>query len=463
MGGTATNLMRLPPRYTNRKTNCFTAGHEAVVQREAGELETQHYALLAGGALCLTLAGHRLRRCRDEDEIDAALLADAEPEWYADDLWGEFDDMPRPIELPRRAAEPMENAAAVDGPAKTFGPPTAAPATGETVENSSLGRESGKTSGPAAILPDRSTRPAAVVENSAADGTSRRTSRRLKGHLLHPLTLTLLALACLLPVAVRQSETEHVTAMRPIEQVRAGDLVLARAEHGTHVRPMPVLHSFVRTSDHLRLLTLHTAGGTDTIRTTDEHPFWVPECGWVEAKNLQSGDELVGQDGGAVAWVQATGRIARPDGVRVFNFEVTGHHTYFVRPPGARGPPVLVHNSDCPPKDSLDLGDIDHAGNRDLWDDLPRRSDMGSGTYTIDFESGMKYHDKGLEERMRRSARERAARHGDTVKGRSFTPSDSEREAFIEEARRIAEDGGIGSGRLYNEINSPGRRMTDNG
>ena len=121
---------------------------------------------------------------------------------------------------------------------------------------------------------------------------------------------------------------------------------MARGEHGGEVGPATVAQTFVRSGDHLRLLTLATPNGTDVVRTTDEHPFWVSERGWIDAEDLRVGDELVGLDCSPAAWVQATERVDRPAGVALYNFEVAGRHTYFVAPPDARGPPVLVHNAD---------------------------------------------------------------------------------------------------------------------
>lgn len=79
-----------------------------------------------------------------------------------------------------------------------------------------------------------------------------------------------------------------------------------------------------------------------------------------------------------------------------------------------------------------------------------------SGNYELTFKSGMKYHGKGLEGRMNQSAKERADLNNDPVAKKVFTPADNETAAFVEEARRIARDGGINGGKLYNQINSPG-------
>ncbi len=84
----------------------------------------------------------------------------------------------------------------------------------------------------------------------------------------------------------------------------------------------------------------------------------------------------------------------------------------------------------------------------------------GVGAYTIEFESGTKYHGKGPEKRMNESAKGQSNVHDDPVVSKSHTPTENNREALKEEARRIAADGGPGVGN-YNKINSPGRKMLE--
>jgi hypothetical protein len=132
---------------------------------------------------------------------------------------------------------------------------------------------------------------------------------------------------------------------KPIEQVQAGERVLSRDEHTGELVFRPVAQTFVRTSDHLRLLTLRTSAGVDEqIETTDEHPFWVEGTGWTAAKSLQAGQRLTEPDG-SITTVVASGRVEQPDGVTVYNFEVQDTHSYFVAARGSRGPPVWVHNA----------------------------------------------------------------------------------------------------------------------
>ncbi len=150
----------------------------------------------------------------------------------------------------------------------------------------------------------------------------------------------------LLWAADASTAESSATVAKPIEQVQAGDRVLSRDEATGELVLRPVVETFVRTSDHLRLLTLRTSRGLDEqIETTDEHPFWVAGAGWTDAKALQTGQRLVEPDG-SITTVVASTRVEHPDGVTVYNFEVADTHSYFVAARGSRGPPVWVHNAD---------------------------------------------------------------------------------------------------------------------
>ena len=68
----------------------------------------------------------------------------------------------------------------------------------------------------------------------------------------------------------------------------------------------------------------------------EEHPFFVVDRGWVEARDLQPGDLLQSMDG-AMLRLDDVEREQRT--IRVYNFEVRDLHSYFV---GTEQ--VLAHN-----------------------------------------------------------------------------------------------------------------------
>ncbi|CAH8721532.1 polymorphic toxin type 33 domain-containing protein [Paenibacillus melissococcoides] len=64
-----------------------------------------------------------------------------------------------------------------------------------------------------------------------------------------------------------------------------------------------------------------------TITTTEEHPFWVPGRGWIEARHLKAGDLLQNPEGKPYP----IDRIEiKKNSTTVYNFRVEGVHNYFV-------------------------------------------------------------------------------------------------------------------------------------
>jgi hypothetical protein len=56
-----------------------------------------------------------------------------------------------------------------------------------------------------------------------------------------------------------------------------------------------VSRTYQRTAYALRVLTLRDADGVEqTLRVTEEHPFFVRLGGWTPAKSLEAGDTLLG-------------------------------------------------------------------------------------------------------------------------------------------------------------------------
>jgi RHS repeat-associated protein len=126
---------------------------------------------------------------------------------------------------------------------------------------------------------------------------------------------------------------------KPIEEFRAGDLILSRAEADLYGLPdaKPVEEVFTRVAPTLRL----TVSGR-VIETTHEHPVYVIGKGWRCAKELERGDALASHNAetGVVEQVAESGGV-----VTVYNLRVADWHTYFV---GCRewGFSVWAHNAD---------------------------------------------------------------------------------------------------------------------
>ncbi len=122
-----------------------------------------------------------------------------------------------------------------------------------------------------------------------------------------------------------------------IEDIQVGDWVVADDPTTPGgVAPKQVMNTFVRQTE--ALVDLYVDG--ELISTTGEHPFWVADKGWVEAKDLVVGDLLQTDEETFVD----VDRIEKREGdFEVYNFDVEGFSTYFVSDLG-----VLVHNA-CSP------------------------------------------------------------------------------------------------------------------
>ncbi|HEX8225714.1 MAG TPA: polymorphic toxin-type HINT domain-containing protein [Allosphingosinicella sp.] len=126
---------------------------------------------------------------------------------------------------------------------------------------------------------------------------------------------------------------------KPIEEVRAGDIVFARQEEGKDptLRQRKVIETY-RYADRT-VLSVDVAaldGRNMSLNATPEHPFWVEDKGWTAAQDLAEGDVVSLVDGSTAVVTNIVG----DDGLHsVFNFAVEQDHTYFV---GALG--VWVHN-----------------------------------------------------------------------------------------------------------------------
>ena len=138
-----------------------------------------------------------------------------------------------------------------------------------------------------------------------------------------------------------------------IQDVQVGQNVLSVNENDPNgpLQEEQVTAVQVHTVYSIREVNVQLADGqTETIDTTDSHPFYVEGEGWVAAEDLQYGNQLESPDG-QVETVLGTSTEAEPNGVQVYNFTVANDHTYFVEPAATDSglttglDAVLVHNS----------------------------------------------------------------------------------------------------------------------
>ena len=120
-----------------------------------------------------------------------------------------------------------------------------------------------------------------------------------------------------------------------IETIEPGDKVYAANPETEEAGYKEVVRTFVSEKDEI----VHVKVGGETITSTTEHPFYVPEKGWTAAIDLRAGDILVMSNGEYVVVEQVQHELLETP-VRVYNFEVEDFHTYFVGDTS-----LLVHNS----------------------------------------------------------------------------------------------------------------------
>jgi len=147
----------------------------------------------------------------------------------------------------------------------------------------------------------------------------------------------------------------------PIEALQKGDLVWSYDLESERRVASPILRTFVHRNALVRELRL--ASGR-ALRVTNEHPFYVPECGrYAPASALSAGVELRTFHAGSVGETSVLSFPERADRTTVYNIEVAGFHNYF-----AEG--VLVHNKQFwRPEDEAPIGAACEplASRCDIW------------------------------------------------------------------------------------------------
>ncbi len=148
----------------------------------------------------------------------------------------------------------------------------------------------------------------------------------------------------------------------PIEEIKVGDRVWARDVDSGETALKEVIDLIRRHERRIWVINFEAADGTiHQFETTDDHPWWIPDLGWVNTSELSLGMVAASREGEAliVNEVAETERFAA-----TFNLTVADFETYFV---GKLG--ILVHNCNLDnvsdiPTNADELADLTNAQRR---------------------------------------------------------------------------------------------------
>lgn len=129
------------------------------------------------------------------------------------------------------------------------------------------------------------------------------------------------------------------TGLLAIEKLNPGDKVISTDPDTLETSEKTVLETYIRKVDRL----VHLVINGEEIVTTDNHPFYVQDRGFIEAGRLLVDDKLVSVNGDDL-FVEYVKTEELDTLIDVHNFQVEDFHTYFVG-----NLLVWVHNKTCPP------------------------------------------------------------------------------------------------------------------
>ena len=179
----------------------------------------------------------------------------------------------------------------------------------------------------------------------------------------------------------------HTTdGLKPIENIKHGDLIWSRQEFGTEYDYRPVVATKATPNQEVyEVVVKHHNNTTEIFKTTSEHPFWVEGIGWLKTSLLESGMILLDKHGLANVTIISQAKLDRTE--TVYNFEVQDFHTYHI---GEYG--VWVHNADC-------CGLLQKGGNKingntskklnEAWGTNYTSRDIGRGLESLKKENGI--------------------------------------------------------------------------
>ena len=127
------------------------------------------------------------------------------------------------------------------------------------------------------------------------------------------------------------------SGLTAIENIRVGDKVISTNADTFETAEKTVMETYIRRTDKL----IHLVVNEEEIITTETHPFYVKDRGFVDAGKLLAGDSLLDVHGNILV-VEDTRTEYLDEPETVYNFQVEDFHTYYV---GTNC--IFVHNANC--------------------------------------------------------------------------------------------------------------------
>jgi hypothetical protein len=110
--------------------------------------------------------------------------------------------------------------------------------------------------------------------------------------------------------------------LKNVESIQVGDFITSTNVKTGEICLRPATHTTVRTADSTYLINV----GTEAIRATGGHSWWVVGRGWVRSRDLAAGQYM--RTGNASVKITNIEKIDSP--INVYNMIVDENHTYFV-------------------------------------------------------------------------------------------------------------------------------------
>lgn len=118
--------------------------------------------------------------------------------------------------------------------------------------------------------------------------------------------------------------------LKPIEEVKLGDLLAAKNEETGEIAWKPVIKQHIYENRPLNKLVLQASAQNPVeLTVTDDHPFWVKGKGWVKSVNLNVGDEVANYNYDT-GWHKVVSWTSLNTAGTTYNFDVKDYESYFV-------------------------------------------------------------------------------------------------------------------------------------